>query len=65
MSKNCFYISLAFSYVPCLARFFTTFSWVLLFKSEQGAKDFAVIRSVIDTTIKKGNNVLQHLATFA
>jgi transposase len=32
------------------------------FKSGQGAQDFAVIRSIIDTVIKRGGNILQHLA---
>ena len=31
------------------------------FKSEQGAIDFAIIRSVIDTAIKQGRNVLEAL----
>jgi len=33
-----------------------------LFRSEEGAKAFAVIRSVIDTTIKNTKNVMQALA---
>jgi hypothetical protein len=33
-----------------------------LFRTENGAKDFAIIRSVIDTTIKNGQNVWEALA---
>jgi len=33
-----------------------------LFRSEEGEKAFAVIRSVIDTTIKNTQNVMQALA---
>jgi hypothetical protein len=35
-------------------------SW--LFRSEEGAEDFAVIRSIIDTIIKNRNNVWEALA---
>ena len=33
-----------------------------LFRTEQGAMAFAIIRSVIDTTIKNGKNVWEELA---
>jgi len=36
-----------------------------LFKTEKGAKRFAIIRSVIDTTIKNTNNVFESLALLA
>ena len=36
-----------------------------LFRSQEGAKAFAVIRSVIDTTIKNAKNVLEALALVA
>ena len=35
------------------------------FKTEKGAKEFAVIRSIIDTTIKNGQNVLEALSLIA
>jgi len=35
------------------------------FKSNQGAGDFAILRSVIDTTIKSGQNVLNALSLIA
>ena len=35
------------------------------FKSEQGAKDFAVIRSIIDTAIKAGKDVYSELVLIA
>src|SRR5215210_1557572 len=35
------------------------------FKSEEGANSFAVLRSVIDTTIKSGQNVLNALSLIA
>jgi transposase len=35
------------------------------FKSEDGANSFAVLRSVIDTTIKSGQNVLNALSLIA
>jgi transposase len=35
------------------------------FKSDQGADSFAVLRSIIDTTIKSGQNVLNALALIA
>lgn len=35
------------------------------FKSEQGAQDFAVIRSVIDTAIKRGENIFDGLMNAA
>ena len=34
-----------------------------LFRSEQGASYYAILRSIIDTTIKRKQNVLQVLAT--
>ena len=36
-----------------------------LFRSEDGAKAFAIIRSVIDTTIKNTKNVWEALAIIA
>ena len=36
-----------------------------LFRKQDGAKTFAVIRSIIDTTIKNGQNVLEALALIA
>jgi transposase len=36
-----------------------------LFRSSEGAKAFAVIRSVIDTTIKNAQNVLKALVLIA
>ncbi len=35
------------------------------FRTEHGAKEFAIIRSVIDTTIKNGQNVLKALSLIA
>jgi hypothetical protein len=35
------------------------------FKSEEGANSFATLRSVIDTTIKSGQNVLKALSLIA
>lgn len=35
------------------------------FKSDNGAEGFAVLRSIIDTTIKAGQNVVQALALMA
>jgi capsular polysaccharide biosynthesis protein len=35
------------------------------FKSSHGASGFAILRSVIDTTIKSGQNVLNTLALLA
>lgn len=35
------------------------------FKSNQGADDFCVIRSIIDTLIKRSQNVLENLALIA
>lgn len=35
------------------------------FKTEKGAREFAIIRSVIDTTIKNGQNVLEALSLIA
>ncbi len=35
------------------------------FKSDQGANTFAILRSVIDTTLKNKGNVLETLATLA
>ena len=36
-----------------------------LFRSSQGAQDFAILRSVIDTTLKNGQNVLNALKVIA
>jgi len=36
-----------------------------LFRKQEGAKAFAIIRSVIDTTIKNGQNVMEALQTIA
>ncbi|VAW13169.1 hypothetical protein MNBD_BACTEROID03-2705, partial [hydrothermal vent metagenome] len=35
------------------------------FKTEKAAQNFAIIRSVIDTTIKNGMNVLEAMALLA
>lgn len=35
------------------------------FKTEKGARDFAVLRSIIDTTVKNGQNVLETLTLIA
>ena len=35
------------------------------FKTEKGARDFAIIRSVIDTVIKNGKNIFEALSIVA